>query len=69
MYHGEVHVGQEQLAAFLKTAQMLQVRGLADVKSGADAKPPSTSTTSGNNASAPVSWTSFSPQLRARKQF
>ncbi|XP_008544659.1 protein abrupt isoform X1 [Microplitis demolitor] len=42
MYHGEVHVGQEQLAAFLKTAQMLQVRGLADVKSGtAGAKIPS----------------------------
>lgn len=31
MYHGEVHVGQEQLAEFLKTAQTLQVRGLADV--------------------------------------
>ncbi|XP_044579653.1 broad-complex core protein isoforms 1/2/3/4/5-like isoform X3 [Cotesia glomerata] len=46
MYHGEVHVGQEQLAAFLKTAQMLQVRGLADVKSGtAGAKIPSGSET------------------------
>jgi len=31
MYHGEVHVGQEQLTEFLKTAQTLQVRGLADV--------------------------------------
>ncbi|KAK6632037.1 hypothetical protein RUM44_007067 [Polyplax serrata] len=31
MYHGEVHVGQEQLSDFLKTAQTLQVRGLADV--------------------------------------
>lgn len=35
MYNGEVHIGQEQLADFLKTAQMLQVRGLADVPMGA----------------------------------
>ena len=56
MYHGEVHVGQEQLAAFLKTAQMLQVRGLADVNSGAAASkiPPPTGS-SGINASSPVS--------------
>lgn len=31
MYNGEVHIGQEQLADFLKTAQTLQVRGLAEV--------------------------------------
>jgi hypothetical protein len=31
MYNGEVNIGQEQLADFLKTAQTLQVRGLADV--------------------------------------
>ncbi|XP_065203411.1 protein bric-a-brac 2-like isoform X3 [Planococcus citri] len=31
MYNGEVHIGQEQLPDFLKTAQTLQVRGLADV--------------------------------------
>lgn len=31
MYNGEVHIGQEQLPDFLKTAQLLQVRGLADV--------------------------------------
>nr|CAD7256504.1 unnamed protein product [Timema shepardi] len=31
MYNGEVHIGQDQLTDFLKTAQMLQVRGLADV--------------------------------------
>ncbi|XP_020710286.1 protein abrupt isoform X4 [Athalia rosae] len=52
MYHGEVHVGQEQLAAFLKTAQMLQVRGLADVNSGATKIPPPSS--SANNGSAPT---------------
>lgn len=33
MYNGEVHIGQEHLADFLKTAQTLQVRGLADVPS------------------------------------
>ncbi|XP_050488087.1 protein abrupt-like isoform X4 [Bombus huntii] len=55
MYHGEVHVGQEQLAAFLKTAQMLQVRGLADVNSGAaTAKIPPPSSSGGNNGSAPA---------------
>lgn len=55
MYHGEVHVGQEQLAGFLKTAQMLQVRGLADVNSGtASSKIPTATTSTGNNASAPV---------------
>ncbi|XP_035727703.1 protein abrupt-like isoform X5 [Vespa mandarinia] len=55
MYHGEVHVGQEQLAAFLKTAQMLQVRGLADVNSGAaTAKIPPPPSSSGNNGSAPT---------------
>ncbi|XP_062548525.1 protein bric-a-brac 2-like isoform X3 [Armigeres subalbatus] len=31
MYNGEVHIGQDQLSDFLKTAQLLQVRGLADV--------------------------------------
>uniref|UniRef100_A0A0C9Q0P3 Ab_1 protein n=1 Tax=Fopius arisanus TaxID=64838 RepID=A0A0C9Q0P3_9HYME len=53
MYHGEVHVGQEQLAAFLKTAQMLQVRGLADVNSStAGTKvPPPTGSEGPENAS------------------
>lgn len=31
MYNGEVNIGHEQLNDFLKTAQLLQVRGLADV--------------------------------------
>lgn len=59
MYHGEVHVGQDQLHAFLKTAQMLQVRGLADVNSGAAtalSKTPALSSSGGNNSSAPVSY-------------
>jgi hypothetical protein len=31
MYNGEVHIGHEQLSDFLKTANLLQIRGLADV--------------------------------------
>ncbi|XP_043283636.1 protein bric-a-brac 2 isoform X5 [Venturia canescens] len=55
MYHGEVHVGEEKLATFLKTAQMLQVRGLADVNGGSAAsKIPPLSASSGNNVSSPV---------------
>ncbi|XP_052868881.1 homeotic protein female sterile-like [Anopheles cruzii] len=34
MYNGEVHIGQDQLSDFLKTAQLLQVRGLADGTTG-----------------------------------
>ncbi|GLH00718.1 Protein abrupt [Gryllus bimaculatus] len=43
MYNGEVHIGQEQLSDFLKTAQMLQVRGLADVPTKESQKLPPTS--------------------------
>ncbi|XP_014203275.1 protein abrupt isoform X1 [Copidosoma floridanum] len=53
MYHGEVHVGQEQLTAFIKTAQMLQVRGLADVPAITSKVQTATSSTP-HNASAPT---------------
>ncbi|KAG8232827.1 hypothetical protein J437_LFUL013367, partial [Ladona fulva] len=33
MYNGEVQIGQDQLSGFLATAQMLEVRGLAEVPS------------------------------------
>lgn len=55
MYHGEVHVSQDQLGAFLKTAQLLQVRGLADVNCGVNAKIAPPPSSAGNNDSAPVS--------------
>jgi len=43
MYNGEVHVGHDQLPDFLKTAQTLQVRGLADVPSKESRLPPAVS--------------------------
>lgn len=53
MYNGEVHIGHEQLSDFLKTAQLLQVRGLADV-TGPQSKglSMSTSLTSETNTSS-----------------
>ncbi|ODM95368.1 Protein bric-a-brac 2 [Orchesella cincta] len=34
MYRGEINVSQEQLAPLLKVAEMLKIRGLADVSRG-----------------------------------
>lgn len=59
MYNGEVHIGQDQLPDFLKTAQMLQVRGLADVPTGAGhhrAIPISATPTSTEQKLSPVSF-------------
>ncbi|XP_046392409.1 zinc finger and BTB domain-containing protein 17-like isoform X2 [Ischnura elegans] len=33
MYQGEVHIAQDKLESFLRTAELLEVRGLADVPS------------------------------------
>lgn len=54
MYNGEVHIGHEQLSDFLKTAQLLQVRGLADVTGPQSNKtiPLSTSLTAETNTSS-----------------
>lgn len=64
MYNGEVHIGQEQLTDFLKTAQMLQVRGLADVSAGATQMGQRLTSTTEEKIS-PVSILSFSdPEKR-----
>lgn len=57
MYNGEVHIGHEQLSDFLKTAQLLQVRGLADV-TGPQSRGLSTSTTT--TSTAPIIGTNSS---------
>lgn len=49
MYNGEVHIGHEQLSDFLKTAQLLQVRGLADVTGPSATTTNPNSITSGTN--------------------
>lgn len=55
MYNGEVHIGQEHLTDFLKTAQMLQVRGLADVSAGAAGQRLTTTTTTTNTSEQKIS--------------
>lgn len=61
MYNGEVHIGHEQLSDFLKTAQLLQVRGLADV-TGPQSRGLSASTMT---PSAPISGTNTSSSSSA----
>jgi BTB/POZ domain len=34
MYRGEVNISQDQLAALLKAAESLQIKGLSDSRSG-----------------------------------
>lgn len=38
MYRGEVNISQDQLAALLKAAESLQIKGLSDNRSGSSAK-------------------------------
>lgn len=52
MYNGEVHIGHEQLNDFLKTAQLLQVRGLADVINTENRNLPVAAPTTNSSSSA-----------------
>lgn len=65
MYNGEVHIGHEQISDFLKTAQLLQVRGLADV-TGAQSRT-SNSTVSSALASGAATAASDHKALSVRK--
>lgn len=38
MYRGEVNISQDQLAALLKAAESLQIKGLSDNRSSSSAK-------------------------------
>ncbi|XP_050309469.1 protein abrupt isoform X2 [Anthonomus grandis grandis] len=78
MYNGEVHVGQEHLTDFLKTAQMLQVRGLADVPAGAGQRLTTTATPTPTNPlatseqkispnSSSLPWATDRPEPRLRE--
>lgn len=46
MYKGEINVRQEQIAPLLRVAEMLKIRGLADVKSDLDLNSESEKSTS-----------------------
>lgn len=50
MYNGEVHVCYEQLPDFLKTVQLLQVRGLADVNGSSRTTIPSSAFSSSSTS-------------------
>src|SRR5207237_2526437 len=49
MYKGEINVSQEQLGPLLKVAELLKIRGLADVNRGSTAEFV-TAASSGNNS-------------------
>ncbi|GAB0092168.1 BTB domain-containing protein [Sergentomyia squamirostris] len=48
MYKGEINVSQDQIAPLLRVAQMLKIRGLADVNGDQDVNTSSSSTNSGS---------------------
>ncbi|XP_030754323.1 protein abrupt-like isoform X2 [Sitophilus oryzae] len=67
MYNGEVHIAQEHLTDFLKTAQMLQVRGLADVSAAATGQRLTTTTATPSeqkisNNSSSLPWATDRPE-------
>lgn len=49
MYKGEINVRQEQIAPLLRVAEMLKIRGLADVKSDLDLNSESEKSATGSN--------------------
>ncbi|KAK3921212.1 Longitudinals lacking protein-like [Frankliniella fusca] len=73
MYRGEVNVRQEELAMFLKTAEMLQIKGLTGSESKKDSAEPSSNRPSSNSApsrthSLPQDTSTHPPPKRKRSE-
>lgn len=67
MYKGEINVRQEQIAPLLRVAEMLKIRGLADVKSDLDLNSESEKSTPNNKTSSTAIDTSVDSSPSARK--
>lgn len=57
MYRGEVNISQDQLAALLKAAESLQIKGLSDSRSGGPM--PSSHKSDGKSSHVPAPKVSF----------
>ncbi|XP_034254288.1 protein tramtrack, beta isoform-like isoform X9 [Thrips palmi] len=73
MYRGEVNVRQEELTMFLKTAEMLQIKGLTGSDSNKDSAEPPVNKTSSNSApsrthSLPQDTSTHPPPKRKRSE-
>lgn len=67
MYKGEINVRQEQIAPLLRVAEMLKIRGLADVKSDLDLNSESEKSTPNNKTSTTAIDASIDSSPSARK--
>lgn len=64
MYYGEVNVSQEQLPAILKIAEMLKIKGLADMPSVAGTGGVQSIDKEGRRSSSPASPAARRKRLR-----
>lgn len=63
MYKGEINVRQEQIAPLLRVAEMLKIRGLADVKGDLDLNSESEKATAATPSATNASATSAVPEI------
>lgn len=64
MYYGEVNVSQEQLPAILKIAEMLKIKGLADMPSMSESVTSHASSKDNRRSASPMSPTTRRKRLR-----